>query len=501
MMKTNTKVKIHFSHYFNIDPEILETYGAFNVSLVNDLPLFIDPFLLFNSKDPNYTKLHKQIIDYLRFLRNKSVSGELNTGLLEAWFTFPEIKQNWLGFSRFGNKGSGLRMDFAKALNRNLNKIFNNFGNESITKGSHLEKLCLIRGGVGKDKISDFTTNLIKEYLLEYTQKFAQSHLPSNSRKQVFVDKVRFNYETEIWEGAAYELPRFEDDFILLTPKNILTRDDVWINKEDLVNDYDKIATAVSNQQLRALVNNYFLSQLPKDRDAKEAEIRAAKANTILSFPELIEYYIRYKEDNGDRAKSISEEKVLLTQDIFVDLANQIASALIRNTEFYKTSGNTLEEVRARARYLKNFIEYQDGYRLLYLEGKPIKKEEEFQLLFKLTWFGTPSDVSREVNDGRGFSDYKISRGASDKTIVEFKLASNKKLEQNLKNQAEIYQKASNADHKFKIIAFFSAQENEKVTEILERLELLDHPDIVLIDARSDNKPSASNAKSIKLEN
>ena len=41
-----------------------------------------------------------------------------------------------------------------------------------ITQTSHLEKAGLFEIGVGKDNISDFTTNLIKEYLLEYTEKF-----------------------------------------------------------------------------------------------------------------------------------------------------------------------------------------------------------------------------------------------------------------------------------------------------------------------------------------
>lgn len=37
-----------FSDYFGLDPNRLDDYGAFNVSIINDLPLFIDPFLLFN---------------------------------------------------------------------------------------------------------------------------------------------------------------------------------------------------------------------------------------------------------------------------------------------------------------------------------------------------------------------------------------------------------------------------------------------------------------------
>jgi len=41
---------LYFSDIFEVLPETLDKYGAFNVSLVTDLPLFIDPFLLFNSK-------------------------------------------------------------------------------------------------------------------------------------------------------------------------------------------------------------------------------------------------------------------------------------------------------------------------------------------------------------------------------------------------------------------------------------------------------------------
>lgn len=35
------RVRIYFSDFFEVDKDVLESYGAFNVSLVNDLPLFI----------------------------------------------------------------------------------------------------------------------------------------------------------------------------------------------------------------------------------------------------------------------------------------------------------------------------------------------------------------------------------------------------------------------------------------------------------------------------
>src|SRR4029450_12155985 len=82
--------------------------------------LFIDPFLLFNSTKPEYRALHDSIIDYLRFLRDMSVSSNhINKGLLQHLFVFSEVKQNWLGYSKIGNQGSGLGPDFARALHSN----------------------------------------------------------------------------------------------------------------------------------------------------------------------------------------------------------------------------------------------------------------------------------------------------------------------------------------------------------------------------------------------
>jgi hypothetical protein len=45
-------MKIYFSDFFGVTRPALEKYGAFNISLLADPPLFVDPFLLFNSKRP-----------------------------------------------------------------------------------------------------------------------------------------------------------------------------------------------------------------------------------------------------------------------------------------------------------------------------------------------------------------------------------------------------------------------------------------------------------------
>jgi hypothetical protein len=114
--------------------------------------------------------------------------------------------------------------------------------------------------------------------------------------------------------------------------------------------------------------------------------------------------------------------------------------------------------------------------------------------VIKLTWFATSSDVTSEADDGRGPVDFKVSRGSRDKTLVEFKLAKNTRLRQNLAGQTEAYQKASGAKKAIKVIVYFSKKELKRVTKILRELKLHGRQDIILIDARNDNKPSGSRA-------
>lgn len=485
-------MKIYFSDFFDLPPEKLKAYGAFDPSLINDLPLFIDPFLLFNSDKPEYQKLHDEIIKYVAFLRDRSEEKGIGKGLIKAWFMFPEVKQTWFGYSSIGNGGSGLGQKFAKSLNENLNTVFTTFGAEEITNGSHLEKLCLIRDGVGRDNISDFTTNLIKKYLLDYTQKFSEQNIDTRYLSEHLVEKVEFNYKTRTWIPKTYKLPTFQGDYVLLTPKDILTKDDNWINKSDMIGNFRGILESIPNDQLRAQLNDYLARMLPEDPDKKEFD--KAVVQTIIKFPQYIDYFIKLKEDNGDQAVALSELKVSETEYLFIQKVKELVTNLKQETDFYKQPSSSLEEACQRVLFLKKMIENNDGYRFFYVKGNPIKREQDLQLLFKLTWFATKYDVNAEVNNGRGHVDFKISHGSKDKSLVEFKLASNKKLKQNLKHQIEVYEAANCTHQSIKVILYFDDTELNKLINVMKELELKEDKGLVLIDARP-NKVSASNVR------
>lgn len=491
-------VPIYFSDVFEVDEQVVDDYGAFNVALVNDLPLFVDPFLLFDSEGGKYKKLHDGIIEYLVFLKERALEGELSAGDTNQWLLFKEVKQNWLGFSQAGNGGTGLGPNFARSLATNLRTVFKDFGHESSTASSHLEKLGLLSNGVGRDHLSDFTTNLIKGFLLEYTQEFATKHLHKDFVRRFRVDKVVFDYGTRRWQSDYFDLPFFNGDYVLLTPKDILTREEAWINQADMLAQFTEIQVSISDEDLRNRVSDHFTRQINEHTKANER--KEAALRTLASHPEVLDIYIRMKEEDALEAHAQSDIKVKVSQAQFVEAVQELARLLqeLRKQQpvlARDESVDALEEARRRVAFLKHVIEDNDGYRLFYVDGKPVKRESDLQTMFRLTWCATAFDVNAEVNNGRGPVDYKISMGKVNAALVEFKLASNTSLEKNLRNQVAIYEKASNTKRSLKVILYFSESELAKVHRILKTLEQVGNPDIILIDANSENKPSASKAK------
>jgi hypothetical protein len=57
-----------------------------------------------------------------------------------------------------------------------------------------------------------------------------------------------------------------------------------------------------------------------------------------------------------------------------------------------------------------------------------------------------------------------------------------------------VYEAANNTANSIKAILYFSEAEFKKTRAILKNLGLLERRDVVLIDARGDNKPSGSKA-------
>ena len=495
-----------FSERFQISSELLKEYGAVDISLVCDIPLFIDPMLIFNSEKEIYKNLHKSIIRYFHFLYTKAEQG-LTMKEVSAWFNFSEVPNNWLGYSLVGNKGLALGKEYAKFLYENIAFAINTHG---ISKSKHIEKVMLLYDGSGKDKISDLTVNLIKGFLCEYTENFALQYLDERFLEKFPVDKAYFNYETESFVSKEYCLPYVLDEkgrkeYVLLTPYDILREDEPSINKKDFYESHERIRSAIENDILRTYVNNYIglavrqyeEMQRGKRRSIREKSIRKIEKDAfkelVREYPELYDYYIRLRETDVDKIRSQSLAE-LNEQIEKLCVASQNIISLFKNLNYQTNEQLTArEEAKARLRFFKHIIEDCDGYKNLYTDGKQIAKENDLQRLFRFVWYGTSYKVDAEPNNGRGQADFIVSMGQNNQNIVEFKLASNSTLS-HVFTQVKIYEAANCTDGSLIAIFCFSESEylySEQIVKAAGYEELLGES-IYLIDCRNDNKKSAS---------
>ena len=496
---------MYFSEVFEVDKLKIEAYGAIDISLVCDLPLFVDPMLIFNSNKAEYKKLHDDIIDFFTYLTQKSQAG-LSADELNTYFKFPEIKNNWFGYSKVKNAGRGLGREFAGFLSTNLKFIM---ADSNIAKSKHVEKALLLYDGNGKDKISDLTTNLILDFLAKYTEEFCKNNLDVKFIGQFFLDS-KFNYRTESFESIEYQLPYIindsgENEFVLLTPADILREEDPAISKIRFRKNYRSVRSGINNETHRAQLNSYLakaiqeriiqdkkdtrkITQYYIDRIEKDAFIDATH-----EFPWIYDYFISLVEEDG---LSINHDARKECQDQIEKFYNnsQKLRKLLYEYKDAKQNGKTArEELIAKVNYFKHVIENCEGYKLLYHNKECITTEDDLQRLFRFTLHNTPFDFNFETNNGLGELDVKVSKGSADKCIAEFKLASNSRLP-NIFVQTKVYEAANQCANSIYVIFYFSINDEIKLDSLFkeyeEQKDLINS--IILIDCRNDNKISAS---------
>ncbi|WP_448137578.1 hypothetical protein [Sphingobacterium siyangense] len=163
----------------------------------------------------------------------------------------------------------------------------------------------------------------------------------------------------------------------------------------------------------------------------------------------------------------------------------------LSNTLKTEDTNSSYEEAIYRIKMLKSTIEDKGGFKVFKLQEN--QNEAMLQLLFHFVKEGSAWDINAEVNNGRGPVDFTVSKGSKDKTVIEFKLAKNSKLKQNLQSQVEVYKKANNTHKALIVILYFSQKELHQILQILEELGLNKLENIILIDG--EQRLSASNVK------
>ena len=493
-----------FSDYFNVDKKTLKNYGAVDISLLSDSPLFIDPILIYGNDNTEIKNQYPRITRYLLFLAEKA-TNHLSEKEKAYYFKFKEVKENWLGLCKKGNTGLALGDLFADELSKRIGFVCQTNG---VSDEIHVEKMYLIDRGVGKDKISDWTANILLDFFVRYTEKFAKKYINPSFCKVFEVRKCVFNYKTELFEARDAYLPylinkKGKPEYVLLTPESILRVEEQDISYSNFEIQFDVIRKTIPNDELRFQIDKIYSNNLKRlyderrnaEKSVLNTEIYECKMRSIeeiiKNYPIIYDYFIAHEENDLDLIKKKANAELInflltiienetLNLDVFGFGDSQL--------EF----SNSFDESLYRINYLKRQIETNGVYKCLYVDGQPIKKEENLQSLFKLVWCRSRFMFSPESNSGAGPSDFLVSLGRDNSTIIEYKLASNPKIN-NVFSQVKKYRDSHDTSSKSIIVIFcFNANEIEKGCKIKNKA---DHElyEVVLIDCDSKTKKSASN--------
>jgi hypothetical protein len=191
-----------------------------------DLPLGIDPFLLYKSRDPEIVGLHQNMIG--AFNHGVSLISENKERDAQRLFDFPEVEEIGLGYAKNSKRGSGMGVFLGSLVIETL-KESPAFRERGIR---HIEEMQLVSVGIAQDRTSDMAANLIKGYLADYTQKQCQQ-LGIPMASGVPLQHI-FDFENLEWYDDYLELPLnpIDKSPLLFVPRR-LVRALPWINFDD----------------------------------------------------------------------------------------------------------------------------------------------------------------------------------------------------------------------------------------------------------------------------
>lgn len=265
-----------------------------------DIPLYVDPFLLWKSPSQQDQALHTVITNSFNNL-NYLLKKKKKTEAIDILIQISECSEVGLGVSKT-RKGARIG---EKQANQILS-LFNDIPEYSQFGFTHFEVIQLYISGISKDRVSDIACNYIKSFLIDYTIDQCEANgIPTEG---VILDaiynykdnKIHTNYKTYLPVNPRTRAP------LIFTPKRWL-RYTPWINFED-----------------------YFRTSCPRDEifNPDEPEDRVKVLNFNRENYGVVENYIKCKTRVAEDCKN----DPLFSQIPILSAKRKLADILKLNT-------------------------------------------------------------------------------------------------------------------------------------------------------------------------
>jgi hypothetical protein len=241
--------------------------------LDEDVPLYVDPFLLWKSPSQQDNALHTALLNsfnHQNWLLQKGRDQEAIQNLIIA----SECDEVGLGLSP---KRKGKRIGEGTA--RDILDLFRRIPPYAQHGFAHFEEIQLYVDGISRDRISDIACNFLKSFLIDYTIEQCMKLRIPLSRVSV---ATLYNYKSQTFDrNVELELPTNPEtqEPLLLVPKRWL-RFVPWINfddyfatacpKDDIVNKQgsdERVHVLLYNRANYGMIADYVKS---KERTADD---------------------------------------------------------------------------------------------------------------------------------------------------------------------------------------------------------------------------------------
>lgn len=197
--------------------------------LDEDIPLYVDPFRLWQSPSYQDNGLHVLMKNAFNNI-GKLYTGGQKEQAISILCRISECNEVGLGSSKTRNGkriGTGLAKD---VLN-----LFDNIPAINKDGMEHIETIQLLVDGISKDRTSDITTNLIGSFLIDYTiQECAKYGIPTEKCDVEYLDVKSMTIKKE---SCALPVNPITKHPIWFVPKRWL-RKSMWLNDDDYLNHY-----------------------------------------------------------------------------------------------------------------------------------------------------------------------------------------------------------------------------------------------------------------------
>lgn len=420
-----------FSEHYGIDAAALERRDILDPTLNADTKLFIDPLLLQGSGHTEISIGARQtyedhfgtIIKFLAKARNPTdVAWKSAARLL----SFPEIKWTCLGYGAQSISGSGSGSEMTGQYIETARQIVD----LGIEDPDLFVAMALFENGVGPDRISDMTTNVILGDLLAFNERILpELGVPTKQ------------HEITLKNGKTFSAKLADNPYIGAGEPVILVPSDV-LRDLPIAADWSDVADAASkNAQLRSRVNDQIAKMWRVKSKKDKDEIRRWALSGKASFETFMEMLRRANPTaydlHGDPlgevfwrkiAAAIAEQEPMeITAPAKMDLAGVEAVVC-----------TIVEQFRV-------LIEDRRFSEELYHQGKPRPEIAAQRLFFAVAHAyckANDLDLTPEAETGNGPVDFKVSAGFTGRVLVEIKLSRNPKLVDGYTKQLETYKTA-----------------------------------------------------------